>query len=226
MATARKELRTSAGRRLVAAALPLLPWLWLGCQGAVRPPEAGFIHTWAVGPARWLMLPEEERQLERVRTHAEAVAFVEAFWRRRDPDGKSPGNPFEQEFHRRVEAADRLYGEGATRGSLTDRGRALILLGPPPALAYDLRPVPAWNPGRLGGHPAFETRHLSTESWRYAAEDLAPRLRALLAEEEREPEVTLVFAVEPARTYLTDGERFLAAAVRAALVEEAAEPPG
>lgn len=211
--------RTRNGRRLAASVLPLMPWLWLGCGAAGRPAEAGFLRTWAAGPARWLMLPEEERQLDRLRTHAQAVAFVEGFWRRRDPDGGRPGNPFEEEFQRRVEAADRLYGEGTVRGSLTDRGRALILLGPPPALNYGQKPVPAWDPGHMGGRPAVETKRIAVESWSYGSEDLPPRLRELLAGEGRDDGVTLVFVVEPRRTSLTDGERFLDAAVRAALAE-------
>lgn len=212
-------VRARAGRRLAASALALTPWLWLGCQAAGRPAEAGFLRTWAEGPAHWLLLPEEERRLHQVRTHAEAVAFVEDFWRRRDPNGSGPGNPFEQELHRRVEAADRLYGEGVTRGSLTDRGRAIVLLGAPPAIAYGQRPVPAWDPGRLGGRPTVQTRHIAVETWNYRAGDLPPRLRDLLREE-RESAVTLVFALEPGRrAYLAEGERFLEAAVRAALVE-------
>ena len=192
----------------------------MGCQAAARPAEAGFLRTWAEGPAHWLLLPEEERRLHQVRTHAEAVAFVEAFWRRRDPNGGGPGNPFEQEFHLRVEAADRLYGEGATRGSLTDRGRALILLGAPPILAYGQRPVPAWDPGRMGGRPIVQTRHIAVETWSYSAADLSPRLRELLAEGERDSAVTLVFAIEPGRrAYLVEGERFLEAAVRATFTE-------
>ena len=147
-------MQTQPPARLSLSLAPLLAWLWLGCGAPAPPSETGFLRSWAEGPARWLILPDEERRLEQVRNHAEAVAFVDAFWRRRDPDGPRPGNPFEQEFHRRVEAADRLYGEGPLRGSLTDRGRALVLLGSPPLLSYGQRPVPAWQPGPLGARPA------------------------------------------------------------------------
>jgi GWxTD domain-containing protein len=209
---------TRSGRRL-AAALPLLTSLWLGCRAADRPSETGFLRAWAEGPARWLLLPDEQHWLHELRTHAEAVAFVAAFWRRRDPDGSRPGNPCEEEFERRVAAADRLYGEGDVRGSLTDRGRALVLLGPPSVLNYGQKPVPAWEPGPLGGKPAVETRRIAVESWVYEPEDLPPRLRQQLAEEGRPETVELVFVVEPERTHLTEGDKFLETAARALLVE-------
>lgn len=203
-----------ARSRIAAALLSLLPWV--GC--AAGRPQTGAVQGWADGPVRWLMLPDEERQARKLRTNREAVAFIEAFWRRRDPDPDAPGNPFAQAFYDRVDAADRLYTEGGRRGSLTDRGRALILLGPPPVLAYGQKPVPAWEPGRLGGRPAVQTKKIVVETWTYRAEDLAPKMRALLAEEET-ARVVLVFVVEPERTYLTDGGKYLDLAVRASLRE-------
>jgi GWxTD domain-containing protein len=201
-------------RRWLAASALLWWGSWLGCQTTGRRAETGGIGGWATGPTRWLMLPEEEREARRLQTNREAVTFIEAFWQRRDPDLDQPGNPVAQTFYERVEAADRLYGEGGVRGSLTDRGRALILLGPPPRLSYSQRPTPSWDPGSPRGRPALQTRRLVLESWIYPPEELAPALRALLAEEEW-PEVVLVFVVDPDHTTLTDGDKFLDLAVRA-----------
>lgn len=198
-------------------ALSVWPGSWWGCQTAGWRPETGGLESWVNGPARWLMLPEEEREARRLRTNREAVAFIEAFWQRRDPDPGVPGNPAAQAFYDRVEAADNLYGEEGRRGSLTDRGRALVLLGPPPVLSYSQRSTPAWDPGPLGSRPAVQTRRLVQETWIYRAEDLSPALLALLAEQGRDPEAVLVFVVEPDRTYLTDGAKLLELAVRAAL---------
>lgn len=195
---------------------------WLGCHAverAGRRSEAGGMAGWASGPIRWLMLPEEEREARRLRTNREAVTFIEAFWQRRDPDPNVPGNPAAQVFYERVEAADNLYGEGGVRGSLTDRGRALVLLGPPPLLSYGQRATPAWDPGPLGGRPAVQTRRLAVETWTYTAQDLSPALLGRLEELGRPPEVVLVFVVEPDRTHLTDGGKLLDLAVRAALPE-------
>lgn len=173
------------------------------------------------GPTRWLMLPEEIRQAQRLRTTREAVDFVEAFWRRRDPDPGAPGNELARTFYERVDAADRLYSEGGARGSLTDRGRALILLGPPPVLRYSQKKAPAWDPGKQGNRPAIHTRNVVLEVWVYPRKDLPAELALKIEEEEGEvpEEVVLTFLVEERRIELIDGEEYLEMAVRAAIHE-------
>lgn len=201
----------------LAAALYLLACLTLACGSAPSRPAGGV--GLGEGPTRWLMLPDEQRQLRRLRTTREAVDFIEAFWRRRDPDPNTPGNEFSKVFYDRVEAADSLYVEGGTRGSLTDRGRALILLGPPPVLRYGQKKVPAWDPGKTGAPPVVQTRTLSLESWVYAIEELEPALQQVIQQEDPRPEIVLVFIIDPKRTYLTEGEEFLEMAMRAAVRE-------
>ena len=69
--------RARLGRRLAVAVLSLIPWLALACRpGVVRATSSGAAGL-ADGPTRWLMLPEEIRQAERLRTTREAVEFVE-----------------------------------------------------------------------------------------------------------------------------------------------------
>lgn len=202
-----------ACRRLAAVAL--LSLLGGGCGSAPARVAGGA--DLAEGPTRWLMLPEEERQLRRLHTTREAVDFIETFWRRRDPDLSTPGNEFSRTFYERVEAADRLYSERGTRGSLTDRGRALILLGPPPVLRYSQKKVPAWDPGRSGAPPVVQTHLLSLESWVYKVEELEPAMREIFAEEVAAPEIALAFVIDPRRTYLIEGEDYLKMAVRASV---------
>lgn len=206
--------------RLAAADLLLLAGLALACRSVpvrtASPSGVGLDE----GPTRWLMLPDEQRKFRRLQSTREAVDFIEAFWRRRDPDPNVPGNEFSKTFYERVEAADRLYPEGGTRGSLTDRGRALILLGPPPILRYSQKKVPAWDPGKPGAPSAVQTRTLSLESWVYPVSDLGPVLRRYIEEEDQRPEIVLVFTVDPRHTYLLEGEKFLEMAVRAAVHEE------
>jgi GWxTD domain-containing protein len=197
--------------------MTLLSWLALGCGSAPSRPAGGI--GLDEGPTRWLMLPEELRQFRRLRTTREAVAFIEAFWKRRDPDPNSPGNEFSRTFYERVEAADRLYPEGGTRGSLTDRGRALVLIGPPPVLRFSQRKVPAWDPGKPGAPPAVQTRSLALESWVYSVADLPPTLRQLIEKEDPRGEIALVFVVDPRHTYLAEGEKYLELAVQAAVRE-------
>ncbi len=198
--------------------LPLLSWLAPGCQsGGGRPPSTG-AGGLLDGPTRWLMLPDEMRQAQHLETTREAVDFVEAFWRRRDPDPLQPGNEFAKAFNERVEAADHLYGEGGERGSLTDRGRALVLLGPPPVLRYNRKRLPAWEPGKLGTRPAIQTRTAMVEVWVYPLTDLPPELaKALLDEEPEAEQIELSFLEEGDRTRLIEGEKFLEITARAAV---------
>jgi GWxTD domain-containing protein len=199
----------------LAAALAALSALTLGCQSAEprRPASGAGLDE---GPTRWLMLPEEERQYRRLRTTREVVDFIEEFWRRRDPEPDKPGNPFAKTFYERVEAADHLYSEGGTRGSLTDRGRALVLLGPPPVLRYGQKKVPAWTPGRSGAPPAVQTQALPLETWVYPFAELPPSLQQLIVDDEGPvAEIALVFTADPRRTDLIDGEKYLKMAARA-----------
>lgn len=203
------------------AVLPLLSWLVLGCRtGGDRTPSAG-AGGLTEGPTRWLMLPEEMRRADRLRTSREAVDFVEEFWRRRDPDPDEPGNEFAKTFYQRVEAADHLYAESGVRGSLTDRGRALILLGPPPILRYSQRRAPTFEPGKPSSRPAIQTRNLVLEIWVYPLNDLPPGYVQRLADGGDPPaEINLTFRVGSRHTELIEGEKYLEIAAEAAMREE------
>jgi GWxTD domain-containing protein len=62
---------------------------------------------------------------------SEKDAFIEEFWRQRDPDPTTPENEYRKEYESRVARTVQLFrGEGRP-GWLTDRGRIYILFGPP-----------------------------------------------------------------------------------------------
>ncbi len=59
-------------------------------------------------------------------------AFIDAFWRRRDPDPTTAENEFREEHFARIAYANEFYGRDTGReGWRTDRGRFHIVLGPP-----------------------------------------------------------------------------------------------
>jgi GWxTD domain-containing protein len=87
--------------------------------------------AWGQGPAKHLMTKEEARVWAAIRTEADAKNFVDLFWAKRDPTPTTERNEFRLEFDQRVAAADQSFTTTKTRGSMTDRGRALILLGSP-----------------------------------------------------------------------------------------------
>ena len=87
------------------------------------------------GPAKWLMTSEEQRAWKSVKTDDEAIDFIDLFWARRDPTPGTGRNENRLEFESRVAYADTNFKERNTRGSMTERGRVLILLGFPKELA-------------------------------------------------------------------------------------------
>lgn len=86
---------------------------------------------WFTGPVQHLMTTEEKERWKLVQTDQEAEAFKALFWAWRDPTPQTAQNDLREEFERRVFVADRDFTNRKTKGSMTDRGRVLILLGPP-----------------------------------------------------------------------------------------------
>src|SRR5438045_4046274 len=79
--------------------------------------------AWAKGPEQFLMTNEEKAAWAKVADDAAAQAFIDQFWARR-------GAAFHQEFDAKVKYADEKF-KGRARGSLSDRGKTLILFGTP-----------------------------------------------------------------------------------------------
>ena len=128
--------------RIPAIAISLL----LGCFFTAVPLMATPAATAATAQDRLERLPDKYRKwleqeivyiiTERERdtfldleTLGEWEAFVNAFWRRRDPDRLTPVNEFKEEHYRRIEFANRHLGrESPVPGWMTDRGKMYIIL--------------------------------------------------------------------------------------------------
>lgn len=100
-------------------------------------------------------------------------AFVDAFWAARDPEPSTKMNEARIELLQRVAFADVAFTEAADRrGSLTDRGRVFVLLGPPTRVS--IRPLSRreapWSPRRTidAGN--------AIEQWTYFREQLPKKL--------------------------------------------------
>ena len=86
---------------------------------------------WARGPVQYLMTKDEQAQWNALKSDADADRFIALFWARRDPTPNTPVNEFKNDFDARVQYADQHFGTARQRGSLTDRGRILVLFGAP-----------------------------------------------------------------------------------------------
>jgi GWxTD domain-containing protein len=99
----------------------------LNPSASVDPPR----EDWSEGPVRVLLTSEQKRDWSRLSDPVARSEFVTKFWATRDPKPETPANEFREEFEKRVAFADKFFGQGETRGSLTDRGMVFLLLGPP-----------------------------------------------------------------------------------------------
>lgn len=223
---ARTLQRPLPGGRLLPYAVRAFWWVVLALAPALLGAESGTVEeltTWAKGPVQWLLQPDERKALRRIESTSEALAFIESFWRRRDPSPLGEGNLYREIFQQRVEAADVLYGEGKTRGALTDRGRALILLGPPSHVTVATEPALVWEKA-TSSQRRWSTRRVSVEEWGYRLEDLPPELLKRWLERKKAAESTLAltlrFRSASRRTVLVEGEALLELAAKAGVREE------
>ncbi|HSP16905.1 MAG TPA: GWxTD domain-containing protein [Thermoanaerobaculia bacterium] len=125
------------------------------------------------GPARWLMTADEQKAWRNVKTDDEAIDFIDLFFARRDPTPGTPRNEFRQEYENRVAYAEREFKEGSTRGSLTERGRVIVVLGFPTEMGNKMQSrtaefttVQGFEPGDPTGGRTMAAK----DTWTYTHE--------------------------------------------------------
>lgn len=129
---------------------------------------------WADGPEGYLLTKKEKKEWEAITSDAEAERFIELFWARRNPEPDNPFNAFKAGFESKVRFADENLAYGRTPGSLTDRGRVLILMGRPDG--RDIRGASqAPTANNLGGSDMVEGR---TDIWVYESSKLPKEFKA------------------------------------------------
>lgn len=110
------------------------------------------LDRWVEQYVKWIISREERDRFETLKDPAEKLAFIESFWRRRDPKPETRENEMREEHARRFAYAVQSFGAG-TPGWATDRGKVYILLGAPSTI--DRSPA---------GRTAFER---PSEVWTY-----------------------------------------------------------
>jgi GWxTD domain-containing protein len=110
---------------------------------------------WEKSPEyQYLATDAEKKDWKKAASDEEAEKFIALFWARRDPDLKTPRNEYKERFDALVKLADDRFAIGKKRGALTERGKALILIGPPKeitAKATSSADVPFGGSGGAGG---------------------------------------------------------------------------
>jgi GWxTD domain-containing protein len=86
------------------------------------------------------IIASEERKAFLALAEADRPAFIEDFWKRRDPKPATEANEYKTEYFNRIETANHLFTGGGSPGWLQDRGRVYITLGPPDTAS--IRAVP------------------------------------------------------------------------------------
>ncbi|MFN2442471.1 MAG: GWxTD domain-containing protein [Thermoanaerobaculia bacterium] len=164
--------------RKAAAAVVLLAILGAGDAWARLSEQ---YRTWPDGPVKFLMTTDDQKEWKKVRTDADAEEFVNLFWARRDPSPATPENELRQAFDQRVEIADQRFTAGRTRGALSDRGKVLIMIGPPTKIVRNTAAPKTGiqSPGSFDSPPptSVSDDNIPTETWIWEQAEVPQFLR-------------------------------------------------
>jgi GWxTD domain-containing protein len=86
---------------------------------------------WPESPVKHILTDAEKRDFTNLPDDESRREWVFRFWKRLDPEPATPDNEFEIEYYRRAHYADANFSTETVKGSLSDRGRVLLILGPP-----------------------------------------------------------------------------------------------
>ncbi len=105
-------------------------WLRRRQEREYRQELKGPYKKWLNETVRWIITDKERRAFLSLTNDEERNAFIENFWRRRNPNPDSPYNSYREEIYRRIAYANQHFSDGEP-GWETDRGMIYIKYGPP-----------------------------------------------------------------------------------------------
>jgi GWxTD domain-containing protein len=121
---------------------------------------------WVNKDVPYIITGDEKKAFKTLKTDEEREAFIENFWRRRDPNPDTEENEYREEYYERIAYANEHFASGIP-GWKTDRGRTYIAFGKPDGIeshpsggSYDR---PSYEGGGSTSTYPFETwfyRHL------------------------------------------------------------------
>ncbi len=122
--------------------------------------------NWVEREVPYIITDAEKKAYDKLTNNQERENFIEAFWRRRNPNPDSEVNEFREQYYERIAYANEHFASGKP-GWKTDRGRIYITFGKPDSV--DAHPTggsydwPSYEGGGSTTTYAFETwsyRHL------------------------------------------------------------------
>jgi GWxTD domain-containing protein len=99
-------------------------------ERTVKKERSNMFKKWIDEDVAYIITDDEKRAWKKLATDEEREQFIEAFWRRRDPDPDTELNEYLEEHYERVAYANQHFASGIP-GWKTDRGRIYIMYGPP-----------------------------------------------------------------------------------------------
>ncbi|MFZ0663828.1 MAG: GWxTD domain-containing protein [Acidobacteriaceae bacterium] len=102
-------------------------------QKELRRELHGTYKQWLDQDVHWIISDQERKAFKSLSNDEERDAFIEQFWRRRNPDPDSPENTYREEHYRRIAYANEHFAAGKP-GAMTDRGMIYIKFGPPDSI--------------------------------------------------------------------------------------------
>jgi len=120
-------------------------------------PMSEYAKQWLEEVVPYIINSVEKEIFVNLPNEEERGKFIENFWRKRDPEPKTPENEFKLDYYRRIAMANKFFGHGGIQGWRTDRGRIYIILGPPNEIQRDMSPTSSYG-------SAF---HGPRETWNY-----------------------------------------------------------
>ncbi len=111
-----------------------------GSSIQAKEPISDASRQWLEEVVPYIITSREKDVFLSLPTELDRGQFIETFWKKRDPNPQTPENEFKIEYYRRIALANKFFGAGGIPGWKTDRGRLLVLLGPPGEILRDLTP--------------------------------------------------------------------------------------
>jgi GWxTD domain-containing protein len=96
----------------------------------VKPELKKVYKDWLDKDVTYIITDDERKAFKKLQTDEEREAFIEEFWRRRDPDPDTDENEYREEYYERIAYVNEHFSSGIP-GWKTDRGRIWIMYGKP-----------------------------------------------------------------------------------------------